>query len=294
MIRVLIADDQNLIRQALQVCLEPENDIEIIACVDDGIKAIDYIEKFHPDVAIIDLEMPNLDGLTTTNIICERFPQTKVLILSSHDREDYINQALKAGAKGYLNKTTSTEELANAIRSVYKGYLKLAPELQERLLNYLNKEQANQYITFHLEEKITERFDKIQQEVCQILDSEHNNIQGQLTELINEKFDIAAQDLLIELETDVNNLKQEVEQGLKAFQHKVLQQMQEDWNQIKALLNQKNFSLDNINEREAIKIQLMQLKQSYRKLNNQVDLAYKLFLVILLALITTIVIGFCI
>jgi DNA-binding NarL/FixJ family response regulator len=294
MIRVLIADDQNLIRQALQVCLEPENDIEIIACVDDGLKAIDRIEKFHPDVAILDLEMPNLDGLTTTRIICERFPQTRVLVLSSHDSEDYVNQALKAGAKGYLNKTTSTEELANAIRSVHKGYLRLAPELQERLLNYLNKDKENPNIIFHLEEKITERFQNIQQEVRQILDSEHNVIREQLTQLINEKSDKTEQDLLIELETDVNNLKQEVEQGLKDFQHKVFQQMQEYGDQIKALLEHKNFNLDSIHEQQLMRIQLMQVKQAYQKLEEQLDLAYKLFFVIILAIIAIMIVVFCV
>ncbi len=293
MIRVLIADDQNLIRQALQVCLEPENDIEIIACVDDGIQAIDRVEKFEPDVAIIDLEMPNLDGLTATNIICERFPQTKVLVLSSHDREDYINQALKAGAKGYLHKSTSTQELANAIRSVYyNGYLKLAPELHERLLSYFKKQEETQDIVFYLEEKLTERFEVIGQEFRQVINSEYNAIQEQLTQLINEKTDKVEQDLLLKIETDINTFKKEVEQGLRDFQQKVFQQMQNDWNEVKTLLEQKGFSLDSTQEQQVIRVQLMKLRQAYIKLENQLGLAYKLFFVIVLALAVTIIVIF--
>lgn len=292
MIRVLIADDQNLIRQALQVCLEPENDIKIIACVDDGIKAIDYIEQFHPDVAVIDLEMPNLDGLTATKIICERFPQTRVLVLSSHDKEDYINQAFKAGAKGYLHKSTSTDELANAIRSVHQGYLRLAPELQQRLLNYLNKEEETQNIIFHLEKKLTERFEDVQQEFRQIMDSEYNTVREQLTQLINQRSDRVEQDLLLELEADVNNLKQEVEQGLKDFQQKVFQQMQEDWDEVKILLDKKNVSIENFQEQQVIRVQLMQLKQSYLKLENQLGFAYKLFFIIILIIATIMILVF--
>ncbi len=293
MIRVLIADDQNLIRQALEVCLEPENDIEIIACVDDGIQAIDRVEKFEPDVAIIDLEMPNLDGLTAINIICERFPQTKVLVLSSHDREDYINQALKAGAKGYLHKSTSTQELANAIRSVYySGYLKLAPELHERLLSYFKKQEETQDIVFYLEEKLTERFEVIGQEFRQVINSEYNAIQEQLTQLINEKTDKVEQDLLLKIETDINTFKKEVEQGLRDFQQKVFQQMQNDWNEVKTLLEQKGFSLDSTQEQQVIRVQLMKLRQAYIKLENQLGLAYKLFFVIVLALAVTIIVIF--
>jgi len=283
MIRVLIADDQNLIRQALQLCLETEQDIDIVACVDDGVKAIEQVEKFHPDVAIIDLEMPNLDGLTATNVICQRFPQTRVLVLSSHDREDYINQALRAGAKGYLHKSTSTEELANAIRSVHKGYLKLAPELQERLLNYLDKEKETQDIIFHLEGKLTERFEVIEQEFRQSMDSEYNAIRERLTQLINEKADRAEQDLIFEIEADINTLKKEVEQGLRAFQQKVFQQMQDDWNEIKTWLDKKDFNIDNSHEQQVIRMQLMQLRESYLKLENQLGLAYKLFFVTILA-----------
>lgn len=292
MIRVLIADDQNLIRQALQLCLETEQDIDIVACVDDGVKAIEQVEKFHPDVAIIDLEMPNLDGLTATNVICQRFPQTRVLVLSSHDREDYINQALRAGARGYLHKSTSTEELANAIRSVHQGYLRLAPELQEKLLDYLDKDKESQNIIFHLEEKLTERFENIQQELRQLMDSEHNAMREQLTQIIKKRADRAEQDLLLEIEDDVNNLKKEVEQGLRAFQQKVFQQMQDDWNEIKTWLDKKDFNPDNSHEQQVIRMQLMQLRESYLKLENQLGLAYKLFFVMILAITIIIILIF--
>jgi HlyD family secretion protein len=116
----------------LQLSLEPELDLEIVGSAEDGQTALKEIEKRHPDVALIDIEMPGIDGLTITQMICQRFAGTKVLILSSYDKQQYINNALQSGAKGYLLKDTPSEEIANAIRSVYKGYVQLGPGLFEK------------------------------------------------------------------------------------------------------------------------------------------------------------------
>ncbi|AFY78106.1 type I secretion membrane fusion protein, HlyD family [Pleurocapsa sp. PCC 7327] len=132
MIRVLLVDDQNMIRQMLQLSLEPEKDIEIVGSAGDGQTALREIEKHHPDVALIDIEMPGIDGLTIMQIISKHFAETKVLILSSYDKQQYINNALLSGAKGYLLKGTPIDEIANAIRSVYKGYVQLGPGVFEK------------------------------------------------------------------------------------------------------------------------------------------------------------------
>lgn len=133
-IRILVVDDQNLIRQTIQMYLEEEADLEVIGYAENGATALQQIEKLNPDIVMMDLEMPDMDGLTTIQIIRDRFSQTKILVLSSFDDRENINQAIKAGAKGYLTKATPARELANAVRSVNQGYFQLGPGLMEKLV----------------------------------------------------------------------------------------------------------------------------------------------------------------
>jgi multidrug efflux pump subunit AcrA (membrane-fusion protein)/DNA-binding NarL/FixJ family response regulator len=133
MIRIAIADDDLFIRQILSAYLKSESDFEVVGVADRGKEAIELVERFHPDVILLDLEMPEMDGLSATKIICQRFPETKVAILSSHDREDYVTQAIEIGAIGYLFKNISAEELTQTIRLIYRGYLQVAPGLSCQL-----------------------------------------------------------------------------------------------------------------------------------------------------------------
>jgi HlyD family secretion protein len=132
-IRVLIVDDQNSIRQRLKLLLEPETDLEVVGIAEDGAIAIKQVESLQPDVVLIDLEMPGMDGVKATKIISKRFSDCQILVLSSHDTNEYLNEAMDAGAKGYLLKNTPAEELRNAIRSVHKGYSHLSPGLWEKI-----------------------------------------------------------------------------------------------------------------------------------------------------------------
>ncbi|MEY4519647.1 MAG: hypothetical protein RLZZ499_2247, partial [Cyanobacteriota bacterium] len=132
-VRILIVDDQNSIRERLKLLLEPEEDLEVIGVAEDGAIAIKQVESLQPDVVLIDLEMPGMNGVKATKIISKRFPDCQILVLSSHDTNEYLNQAMDAGAKGYLLKNTPAEELRNAIRSVYKGYSHLSPGLWEKI-----------------------------------------------------------------------------------------------------------------------------------------------------------------
>jgi HlyD family type I secretion membrane fusion protein len=140
MIRIAIADDDLFIRQILSAYLKSESNFEIVGVADNGKDAIDLVSQFNPDVILLDLEMPEMDGLSATKIICQRFPETKVAILSSHDREDYVNQAIEIGAVGYLFKNISAEELAQTIRLIHRGYLQIAPELSSSLAASRTKE----------------------------------------------------------------------------------------------------------------------------------------------------------
>jgi multidrug efflux pump subunit AcrA (membrane-fusion protein)/DNA-binding NarL/FixJ family response regulator len=133
MIRIAIADDDLFIRQILSAYLKSESDFEIVGIADDGKEAIDLVSQFNPDVILLDLEMPEMDGLSATKIICQHYPETKVAILSSHDREDYVTQAIEIGAVGYLFKNIPAEELAQTIRLIHRGYLQIAPGLSCQL-----------------------------------------------------------------------------------------------------------------------------------------------------------------
>lgn len=135
MIRLLLVDDQELVCQGLRAMLNLEADLEVLGVANNGQKAIEQVEALQPDVVLIDIRMPIIDGREATRIICQRFSDTKVLVLSTFDEDDYIAQAIKAGAKGYLLKDMPVEELAQAIRLVYRGYTQMGPGLMEKMLD---------------------------------------------------------------------------------------------------------------------------------------------------------------
>ena len=285
MIRVLVADDQNLIRQALQIYLENEGDIQVIVSVDNGIKAIEEIEKHHPDVAVIDLEMPGIDGLTTIKIIRQRFPQTKVLVLSSHDSQECVNQALQVGANGYMLKNSSAEELATVIRSIAQGYFQLAPGLYEKISK--NFGSNNNEDLGYIEQELNERIEDIQVEFNQVIDSENNKLREEIFNKIYEETSKIRNEMLLDIDVNLNNIKAEVEQGLRVFQQKVFQQMQDEWGSFRGHIESQGLSnLNNsLQEQKMIRVQLMQLRESYQQLENKLGTLYKLFLISLLAII---------
>lgn len=134
MIKVLLVDDQGLIRQGLRVLLELEPDIEIVGEAENGEQAINLVAKFQPDVVLLDIRMPIMDGVAATREIQKRFAKTKILVLTTFDDDEYVSAALQNGAMGYLLKDTPSEELAVAIRAVYKGYTQLGPGIVKKLL----------------------------------------------------------------------------------------------------------------------------------------------------------------
>ncbi|MDJ0691354.1 MAG: response regulator transcription factor [Xenococcaceae cyanobacterium MO_188.B32] len=171
MIYVLVVDDQNLVRQALQMNLEAESDLEVVGSADSGVQALEQIDLLNPDVVILDLEMPGIDGFTTLQIINQRFPQTKVLVLSSHEDQEYLNQAIQAGAKGYLQKNTPAAELTTAIRYIYKGYSQFGPGLLEKLVKGSGKlgETSEPEKLTKLEEKLEGNLVEIEKEFARRL-----------------------------------------------------------------------------------------------------------------------------
>ncbi|WP_434688202.1 response regulator [Pseudanabaena minima] len=133
-IRILLVDDHAFIRRALKISLGDESSLEIVGEAENGNLAIAQVENLQPDVVLMDIQMPLMDGVEATKQICDRFPETKVLILTVDDTEEYVSQALKYGASGYILKNTSPEELSFAIQAVYRGYMHLDLNLGRKVI----------------------------------------------------------------------------------------------------------------------------------------------------------------
>ena len=144
--RIVIVDDHPMVAEGIQSILESYDDVQVIATLSTGQQIIDNVETLRPDVTLLDLTMPGISGLATTEIILERRPETRILILSMHDSPEYISSALSHGAVGYVLKDVPTEEIKRAIDAVMAGrrYLctgaqgSLAPReggLREQLTN---------------------------------------------------------------------------------------------------------------------------------------------------------------
>ena len=143
MIKVLIADDQKTVQEIIKSYIENDSYLELVGCVNNGREALEMIESAQPNIVLMDIEMPILDGISATKIISEKFIDTKVLIISVHTEYSYLNTALEVGAKGYLLKNTPEKELINAIYSAYKGYFQLGPGLLEKYLRKIADAQFN-------------------------------------------------------------------------------------------------------------------------------------------------------
>src|ERR1051325_6305221 len=135
--RVVIADDHGIVRSGIRLLLERQPDIEVVAEAGDGAEARELAVRERPDLAILDVRMPNLTGLQATREIKEQAPEVAVLILSMHDDERSLFEALKAGASGYVLKSQADTDLLSAIRSVERGEPFLSPAAQQALIKDL-------------------------------------------------------------------------------------------------------------------------------------------------------------
>jgi DNA-binding NarL/FixJ family response regulator len=134
-IRVVIADDQQLVRTGFRLILGAEPDLDVVAEAGDGLEAIDVVNREHPDVVLMDIRMPALDGIEATRRILDGGSRAKVLILTTFDLNEYVYEALRAGASGFLLKDTPAEQLAEGVRVVARGDALLAPTVTRRLLD---------------------------------------------------------------------------------------------------------------------------------------------------------------
>jgi DNA-binding NarL/FixJ family response regulator len=133
-IRVLIADDQELVRTGFRVILNAEPDVEVVGEAGDGHETIDAVAALHPDVVLMDIRMPNLDGIEATRRIAAKDRAPRVLILTTFDLDQYVYEALRAGASGFLLKDAAADELIHALHVVAAGEALLAPSVTRRLI----------------------------------------------------------------------------------------------------------------------------------------------------------------
>ncbi len=140
MIRIVLADDHPIVRQGMRTLLESQLNYEVVGEADDGLAALEMVERLRPDVLIVDVMMPGLNGLEVTRRVRERLPQTRVVVLSMHSNEPYVLEALRNGATAYVLKATSTTSLVDAVRAAATGQRYLSPPLTERAIDaYINR-----------------------------------------------------------------------------------------------------------------------------------------------------------
>jgi two-component system, NarL family, response regulator LiaR len=138
-IQVLLVDDHRMVREGLAVFLQVSDDLELAGEAENGAEAVALCEQLRPDVVLMDLKMPQMDGATATRLITERWPQTRVIALTSFQEEGLVQAALEAGAISYLLKNVSAEALGDAIRSAHAGRPTLAPEAAQDLVRSATK-----------------------------------------------------------------------------------------------------------------------------------------------------------
>jgi two-component system, NarL family, response regulator NreC len=160
-IRVILADDHTVVRAGLKAVLSTARDIEVIGEAKNGIEAVALAERFKPDVIVMDLSMPDLDGTAATKQIVEKGLPTKVLVLTMHAEEDYLVPLMEAGAAGYLVKSAADRELVDAVRAIAHGDVYVRPAAARVLAKNLTKKDP---------EKVNrERFDKLTQREQDVL-----------------------------------------------------------------------------------------------------------------------------
>ena len=134
MIRVVVVDDQEMVREGFSALLNAQEDIEVIGAAGNGVQGVALARTVKPDVVLMDIRMPEMDGLTATRLLLDGSQELKVLVLTTFDLDDYVYEALQAGASGFLLKHAPARELLNAVRVVAAGEALLAPSITKRLI----------------------------------------------------------------------------------------------------------------------------------------------------------------
>ena len=193
MIRLLLVDDQEMFRQGLAALLALEDDLEVVGQAGDGATAIALAEQLQPDIILMDVQMPICDGVVATGEIHQRFPWIRILVLTTFDQDEYIWQSLQAGALGYLLKSTSSRQVAAAIRTLNQGYSQLGPTIAPKLFAQLNAlppplstESSHHFTDRELEILHLLGQGKTNQEIAQILHLAHGTVKNHISRILSE------------------------------------------------------------------------------------------------------------
>lgn len=188
MIRILLVDDRAFFREVLKTRFEKEDDFYIVGNAENGQIAIEQVEVLQPDIVLMDIEMPEMDGVAATEIINQRFAKVKVIVLSANDNYDYLARALQAGAEGYLLKGAEQEEIVNTIRSVYRGYKQFEPRLLEKMIDFAQTDkQFREYVEeakFMLED-ISQAEKRLEKKLSQLQTQIESRLRKIQEELLN-------------------------------------------------------------------------------------------------------------
>lgn len=140
--KVLVVDDQVILSEGLCTLLSLEDDIEVMGSAQNGKEVLEFLKDNVVDVILMDIRMPEMNGVECTNIVCKKYPQTKILILTTFDDDEYIQQAIKNGASGYMLKDLTAEKLASAIRDVYHGNTVMHQKITQKIISSISKPQS--------------------------------------------------------------------------------------------------------------------------------------------------------
>ncbi len=176
-IHLVLADDHLVVRQGLRALLESQAAIHVVGETGDGLEAVELVEQLRPDVLVVDLMMPGLSGLEVTRQVRQRFPNTRIVILSMHSGEPYVMEALRNGAEGYVLKTSSAADLTQAVSEVMEGRRYLSPPLSLEAVELFT--QKTRDTTLDLYETLTTREQQVLQLAARGLS--RNEISSQLS-----------------------------------------------------------------------------------------------------------------
>ena len=173
MIKILLADDQDILTEGLKLILGAEEDIEIAGIANNGKKTYDLCRLRKPDVVLMDIQMPEVNGVEATAMIKKDFPQIKIIVLTTFNDDEYIYDALKNGASGYLLKDTSPTEILRAVRTVYNGGALIQSEVAVKVIDQFSR-LANETADKHIDPRAKLLTDR-ETEICRLIAEGKNN-----------------------------------------------------------------------------------------------------------------------
>ena len=174
MIKVLIADDQELIRQSLRIVLDSRSEFTVTDAVSNGVEVIQSIRRDKPDVILMDIRMPVMDGVQCTKIVKEGYPDIRIIILTTFDDDEYVYNALRFGASGYLLKGVSMDGLAEAIMTVYQGQAMINPDIATKVLRFFSQ-MASDQSPIHIEDRQVEELTRNEWKIIDEVAKGHSN-----------------------------------------------------------------------------------------------------------------------